>query len=58
MMKSRVHTSDRPSRITLLALTTAVLALVMASVLFAADHEAPATFGSVQGAPASVTVSE
>jgi hypothetical protein len=50
-MKSQLHTSERHARVALLALTTAVLILVMAGVLFAGEHAAPTMDGAGPGAP-------
>ena len=51
IMKSQLRTSDRHARVTLLALTTAVLILVMAGVLFAAERHAPSMVGAAPGTP-------
>jgi hypothetical protein len=50
-MKSQLRTSDRHARVTLLALTTAVLILVMAGVLFAGERHAPSVVGAAPGTP-------
>ena len=53
-MKIHIRISERRSQAALLASTTAVLILVLAGVLFAAEMEAPRNL-AVPGAPTTLT---
>jgi hypothetical protein len=53
-MKTRIGISERHSKAALFASTTAVLILVLAGVLFAAELEVPGNL-AVPGAPTTLT---